>query len=46
MSLVTAGGIAFHYDSYEAGPYAEGAPTVFVPREAMAACVRYLPDED
>lgn len=42
----TPGGIAFHYDPYEAGPYAEGAPTVFVPREAMTACLRYLPDED
>jgi Protein of unknown function (DUF3298) len=42
----TPDGIAFHYDSYEVGPYAEGAPTVFVPREKMAGCVRYLPDDD
>jgi hypothetical protein len=40
------GGIAFHYDAYEAGSYAQGAPTVFVPRAAMGACVKYLPDAD
>jgi hypothetical protein len=39
----TAAGIAFHFDSYEAGPYAQGAPTVFVPKAEMGGCVRYLP---
>jgi hypothetical protein len=41
----TPAGIAFHYDSYEAGPYAEGAPTVFVAREALGNCVKSLPAE-
>lgn len=39
-------GIAFHFDSYEAGSYAQGAPTVFVPREEMARCVAHLPAAD
>jgi hypothetical protein len=42
----TPDGIAFHYDAYEAGSYAQGAPTVFVPRAAMAGCVKYLPAAD
>ena len=41
----TPDGIAFHFDSYEAGSYAQGAPTVFVPRAQMVGCVRYLPEE-
>jgi len=39
----TPNGIAFHYDPYEAGPYAQGEPTVFVTRAQMSGCVRYLP---
>lgn len=42
----TPDGIAFHYDSYEAGSYAQGAPTVFVPREEMTACLQHLPTAD
>jgi hypothetical protein len=41
----TPEGIAFHFDSYEAGSYAQGAPTVFVPRAQMGGCVKYLPAE-
>lgn len=42
----TPDGIAFYYNSYEAGSYAQGAPTVFVPREEMAACSQHLPAAD
>lgn len=42
----TPDGIAFHYDSYEVGAYAQGAPDIFVPREEMAACVEHLPAAD
>lgn len=39
----TPDGIAFHFDSYEAGSYAQGAPTVFVPKAQMNGCARALP---
>lgn len=39
----TSDGIAFHFNLYELGGYAYGAPTVFVPRGQMGACVKYLP---
>ncbi|TFW32226.1 RsiV family protein [Massilia horti] len=39
----TSNGIAFHFNLYELGGYAYGAPTVFVPRAQMGACVKYLP---
>lgn len=42
----TPDGIAFHYNSYEAGSYAQGAPTVFVPRAEMGACIQHLPTAD
>ncbi|MDQ2822367.1 MAG: RsiV family protein [Pseudomonadota bacterium] len=42
----TPDGIAFHFDSYEAGSYAQGAPNVFVPRGEMTACVQHLPGAD
>jgi hypothetical protein len=42
----TPDGVAFHYDSYEAGPYAQGAPTVFVPRAELGTCVKHLPAEE
>jgi hypothetical protein len=42
----TPTGILFSFDPYEVGPYAEGAPSVFVPRAEMGTCVKYLPAAD
>jgi hypothetical protein len=39
----TSGGVAFHFNLYEVGGYADGTPTVFVPRAQMGTCVKYLP---
>jgi hypothetical protein len=39
----TPAGIAFSFDPYQVGPYAEGAPTVFLPRAELGGCVKSLP---
>jgi hypothetical protein len=42
----TASGIAFHFDPYEVGPYAQGAPSAFVTRAQLGNCLRQLPASD
>jgi hypothetical protein len=42
----TASGIAFHFDPYEVGSYAEGAPSVFLTRAQLGSCLRNLPAAD
>jgi hypothetical protein len=42
----TASGIAFHFDPYEVGSYAQGAPSIFLTRAQLGACVRELPADD
>jgi hypothetical protein len=42
----TASGIAFHFDPYEVGPYAQGAPSVFLTRAQLGSCLRNLPASD
>jgi hypothetical protein len=42
----TASGIAFHFDPYEVGSYAEGAPSVFLTRAQIGSCLRSLPAAD
>lgn len=42
----TASGIVFHWDPYEVGSYAQGAPSVFLTRAELGNCVRNLPRYD
>jgi len=42
----TASGVAFNFDPYEVGTYAEGAPSVFVTRAQLGSCLRNLPAAD
>jgi len=44
--LPTSSGIAFHWDPYEVGSYAQGAPSVFLTREELGQCVSKLPGYD
>lgn len=39
-------GIAFHWDPYEVGSYAQGAPGVFLTRGELGKCARNLPAFD
>ena len=39
-------GIAFFYDPYEVGSYAQGGPGVFLTRKELGACVKNLPSYD
>jgi hypothetical protein len=41
-----ASGIAFSFDPYEVGPYAQGAPSVFLTRAQLGSCLRSLPAAD
>jgi hypothetical protein len=42
----TASGIAFSFDPYEVGSYAQGAPSVFLTRAQLGPCVKNLPASD
>jgi hypothetical protein len=44
--IPTASGIAFNFDPYEVGPYAQGAPSVFLTRVKLGSCLRSLPAAD
>jgi hypothetical protein len=39
-------GIEFHWDPYEVGSFAQGIPSVFLPRAELEGCVRNLPHGD
>ncbi len=41
--LPTPTGIRFDFHHYEAGSYAEGAPSVFLTRENLGQCLKHLP---
>lgn len=41
--LALPNGLEFHFDPYEVGSYAQGGPSVFLPRAELGACVRNLP---
>lgn len=41
--LALPNGLEFHFDPYEVGGYAQGSPSVFLPRAELGACVRNLP---
>lgn len=41
--LASPQGLQFDYDPYEVGSYAEGAPSVFIARRELGACLRGLP---
>jgi len=44
--MPTASGIEFSFDPYEVGPYAQGAPAVFLTRAQLGSCLRSLPAVD
>lgn len=42
--IATPKGIEFHWDPYEVGSYAQGAPSVFLTRPELGGCVKALPE--
>jgi hypothetical protein len=44
--MPAASGIAFSFDPYEVGPYAQGSPSVFLTRAQLGSCLRSLPAAD
>lgn len=44
--LPVFGGIAFHWDPYEVGPWAAGSPSVMLSKADLGKCVRNLPQID
>lgn len=44
--LPTPHGILFDFDPYEVGAYSEGAPRVFIERQKVGGCIKYLPQND
>jgi hypothetical protein len=44
--IPTASGIAFNFDPYEVGAYAQGSPSVFLTRAKLGSCLRSLPAAD
>ena len=42
----TPAGIEFHWDPYQVGSYAQGAPSVFLTRAELGDCAHNLPRED
>ena len=44
--IPTASGIIFPFDPYEVGPYAQGAPAVFLTRAQLGNCLKNLPNAD
>lgn len=44
--IPTPAGIEFHWDPYEVGSYAQGAPSAFLTRAELGACATNLPHYD
>lgn len=44
--MPSASGIAFSFDPYEVGAYAQGSPSVFLTRAQLGSCLRSLPAAD